>query len=308
MDPLVQFLDMLRSERASSASTIEAYGRDLTDLKIFFYHGSQEASPGLLSLTDQQLSHYFTYLSEQGLKASSAARKRSAFRQFYRFCLGEGLIGQDPTRRIAAPQKSRSLPKTLSHEEVNALWEAAHSKDPHQALRLQALMDIAYASGLRISELVGIRLDAVIKDPAYLIIKGKGGTERLVPLSMTARESIKAYLEVRTCYLSAGQKDSQWLFPSRGKSGHLTRRRVGQLLDEMADQAGIDRSHVSPHVLRHAFATHLLEGGADLRVVQTFLGHADISTTQIYTHVTQTRLKEIMEKHHPLMEKAKVIS
>jgi integrase/recombinase XerD len=191
---------------------------------------------------------------------------------------------------------------------VNALWEAAHSKDPHQALRLQALMDIAYASGLRISELVGIRLDAVIKDPAYLIIKGKGGTERLVPLSMTARESIKAYLEVRTCYLSAGQKDSQWLFPSRGKSGHLTRRRVGQLLDEMADQAGIDRSHVSPHVLRHAFATHLLEGGADLRVVQTFLGHADISTTQIYTHVTQTRLKEIMEKHHPLMEKAKVIS
>jgi len=175
---------MLRSERGASSATIDAYGRDLSDLMAYFQAGPE----GLLALNDAHITRYFSHLSDQGLKASSAARKRSAFRQFYRFVLGEGFISQDPTRRIAAPHPSRSLPKTLSIDELNTLWECAHSKDPNQALRLQALMDIAYASGLRISELVGIRLEAVQKDPAFLIIKGKGGTERLVPLSMMARE------------------------------------------------------------------------------------------------------------------------
>ena len=295
-DPLRQFLQMMAVERNAAKPTLEAYGRDITDLAQTL----GISLTGLLSLTEIDIAGYFERLSERGLASASLQRKRSAVRQFYRFCVAENLIMADPSRKIAAARKGLKLPKILSRDEVDALIRAADEKDAHQAIRLQCLIEMAYASGMRISELVGLRLDAVARDPAFLIVKGKGGVERLVPLNPSARLAIKDYLDIRDLFVGARDKANVFLFASRGADGHLTRRRVGQLLDEAADNAGIDRARVSPHVLRHAFATHLLEGGADLRVVQTLLGHADISTTQIYTHVAGERLREVVENHHPL--------
>lgn len=295
-DPFKQFLQMMAVERNAAKPTLEAYGRDLEDVMA----ACQVTPQGLLSLSESDIARYFEGLSERGLASSSLQRKRSAVRQFYRFCVAENLMTTDPSRKVPAARKGLKLPKVLSRDDVDALIAAADAIAPHQAVRLQCLIDMAYASGMRISELVGLRLDAVVRDPAFLIIKGKGGVERLVPLNPPARASIKEYLEIRPVFLPAGDKANVFLFCSRGKEGHLTRRRVGQLLDEAAVNAGIDPARVSPHVLRHAFATHLLEGGADLRVVQTLLGHADISTTQIYTHVAGERLREVVETHHPL--------
>ncbi|MFT4075889.1 MAG: site-specific tyrosine recombinase XerD [Asticcacaulis sp.] len=295
-DPVKQFLQMLAVERNAAKPTLEAYGRDLGDLADTL----NVTQTGLLELTEGDLAHYFTLLSERGLSAATSQRKRSAIRQFYRFCVAENLAAADPSRKIAAAKKGLSLPKILSREEVEALIAASGAKDPHQAVRLECLIEMAYASGMRISELVGLKLDAVQRDPAFLIIRGKGGVERLVPLNPSARTAIREYLDIRPAFLPAGDKNNPFLFASRGADGHLTRRRVGQLLDEAAVNAGIDPARVSPHVLRHAFATHLLEGGADLRTVQTLLGHADISTTQIYTHVAGERLREVVESHHPL--------
>ncbi len=209
----------------------------------------------------------------------------------------------DPARRVAAPKKGLSLPKVLSREEMDRLIGAASTRDGPGGVRLGCMVELAYASGLRISELTGLTLAAVQRDPAYLIVKGKGGKERLAPLNDAARTAIKAYLAVRPAFLPKGDKANPWLFASRGKAARLTPRRFAQMLDEAAIYAGIDPARVSPHVLRHAFATHLLEGGADLRVVQTLLGHADIGTTQIYTHVTSDRLREVVETHHPLGKK-----
>jgi len=291
-DAVRAFLQMMAVERNAARLTLEAYGRDLGDL---------EATQGpLLGLEERDLAAWFSALNDRGLASSSLQRKRSAVRQFYRFCVTENLRAADPSRKIAAAKKGLTLPKILSRNEVDALIGAAEAKDPHQAVRLKCLIEMAYASGMRISELVGLRLDAVARDPAFLIIKGKGGTERLVPLNSAARTAIKAYLDIRGAFLQAKAQANPFLFASRGAEGHLTRRRVGQLLDEAAVNAGIDPARVSPHVLRHAFATHLLEGGADLRTVQTLLGHADISTTQIYTHIAGERLREVVESHHPL--------
>jgi integrase/recombinase XerD len=217
--------------------------------------------------------------------------------------LGEGWRADDPSRRIDAPKKGRPLPKVLSRDEVERLIAAAAARDGAQGLRLACMVELLYASGLRVSELLALPLNAVARDPAYLMVKGKGGKERLAPLNDAARTAVKAYLEVRRSHLPKGAKDNPWLFPSRGAGGRLTSRRLGQLLDEAAADAGIDPARVSPHVLRHAFATHLLEGGADLRVVQTLLGHADIATTQIYTHVAEDRLREVVETAHPLARK-----
>jgi integrase/recombinase XerD len=221
-------------------------------------------------------------------------------RQFYRFALGEGWRADDPSRRLDAPRQGRSLPKTLSRDEIEALLTAAAVHDGAAGLRLIALVEMAYASGLRVSELLALKVEAVRRDPAYLIVRGKGGKERLAPLNTAAREAIKAWLDARDAARKPNTPDSPWLFPSHGKSGHLTPRRFAQLLDQAAVTAGIDPARVSPHVLRHAFATHLLEGGADLRVVQTLLGHADISTTQIYTHVAVDRLSQVVHANHPL--------
>jgi integrase/recombinase XerD len=191
----------------------------------------------------------------------------------------------------------------LSRDEVDRLIAAATARDGGQGRRLACLIELTYASGLRVSELTSLTLAALARDPAYLIIKGKGGKERLAPLNPAARTAVKAWLEVRTAFLPRGVKDSPWLFPSRGKAGRLTPRRFSQLLEDAAVVAGIDAARVSPHVLRHAFATHLLEGGADLRVVQTLLGHSDIATTQIYTHVAGDRLREVVQSKHPLGRK-----
>jgi integrase/recombinase XerD len=298
-DPVRQFLQMMTVERNAARPTLEAYGRDLSDLAETLGTSSQ----GLPGLGEADIARYFADLDARGLKSSSMQRKRSAVRQFYRFCVQEGLSASDPSRKVAAAKKGLTLPKILGRDEIEALIEAAGLKDINQAIRLRCLIEMAYASGMRISELVSLRLDAVARDPAFLIVKGKGGVERLVPLNPPARAAIKAYLDIRGGFLQSKDQANPYLFASRGADGYLTRRRVGQLLDEAAINAGIDPKRVSPHVLRHAFATHLLEGGADLRTVQTLLGHADISTTQVYTHVANERLREVVETHHPLAKR-----
>lgn len=290
------FLEMMAAERAAAANTLTAYGRDLADAGNFL-----AARRGDLSTASaEDIEAYFADLGVRGLAAATAARRRAAVRQFYRFVLGEGWRADDPSRRVDAPRRGRSLPRVLSRGEVDALIAAAGARDGPAGLRLGAMVELLYASGLRVSELVGLPVIAVARDPAYLMVKGKGGKERLAPLNAPARAALKAYLPVRPCFFAKGAKESPWLFASRGRSGRLTARRFGQLLGEAALAAGIDPAKVSPHVLRHAFATHLLEGGADLRVVQTLLGHADIATTQIYTHLAQDRLREVVETKHPL--------
>ena len=289
------FLEMMAVERNASPHTLSAYERDLQDAQAFLTDRG-----GLMDADAPAVEAYFADLAARGLSAATAARRRSALRQFYRFCLEEGWRKEDPCRRVEAPKKGRPLPKILSREEVERLIAAAGAKDGAQGVRLACLVELTYASGLRVSELLALRLDALARDPAFVVVKGKGGKERLAPLNGQARAAVKAYLEVRPGFLPKGDAANPWLFPSRGAGGRLTRRRLGQLLDEAALTAGIDPERVSPHVLRHAFATHLLEGGADLRVVQILLGHADLSTTQIYTHVQQERLRSVVERAHPL--------
>jgi len=296
MTPQIEaFLEMMAVERDASPHTLSAYGRDLTDAETWLNDAG-----GLMGAPQEALEAWFADLSRRGLSAATAARRRASVRQFYRFALGEGWRTDDPSRRLDAPKQGRSLPKTLSRDEIEALLTAAGAADSAAGLRLIALVEMAYASGLRVSELLALKVEAVRRDPAYLIVRGKGGKERLAPLNTAAREAIKAWLDARDAARKPNTPDSAWLFPSHGKSGHLTPRRFAQLLDQAAVMAGIDPARVSPHVLRHAFATHLLEGGADLRVVQTLLGHADISTTQIYTHVAVDRLSQVVHANHPL--------
>jgi len=293
------FLEMMAAERGAARNTLTAYGKDLEDAAAFL----KARSLTFESAAAEDIEAWFVDLSDRGLAASTAARRRAAVRQFYRFVLGEGWRTDDPSRRVEAPKTGRPLPKVLSRDEVDRLIAAATARDGGQGRRLACLIELTYASGLRVSELTSLTLAALARDPAYLIIKGKGGKERLAPLNPAARTAVKAWLEVRTAFLPKGVKDSPWLFPSRGKAGRLTPRRFSQLLEEAAVVAGIDAARVSPHVLRHAFATHLLEGGADLRVVQTLLGHSDIATTQIYTHVAGDRLREVVQSKHPLGRK-----
>ncbi|MFN3573245.1 MAG: site-specific tyrosine recombinase XerD [Phenylobacterium sp.] len=293
------FLEMMAVERAAARNTLTAYGKDLADAQAFL----AGRGAGLADAAAEDVEAYFAALADRGLAASTAARRRASVRQFYRFVLGEGWRKDDPSRRVDAPKKGRPLPKILSREEVDRLIAAAGARDGAQGLRLGCMVELIYASGLRVSELTALPLAALARNPAYLIVKGKGGKERLVPLNAPARAAVKAYLEVRKAFLPKGDAANPWLFPSRGKGGRLTPRRFAQLLDEAAADAGIDPARVSPHVLRHAFATHLLEGGADLRVVQTLLGHADIATTQVYTHLAGERLREVVATKHPLGRK-----
>ena len=287
------FLEMMAVERDASPHTLSAYGRDLADAEAGI-------AGGLLLADEAGVEAWYAGLGRRGLSAATQARRRSAVRQFYRFALGEGWRQDDPSRRLDAPKQGRSLPKTLSRNEVERLLAAASVGDGAAGLRLVALVELAYASGLRVSELLGLRVEAVRRDPAFLIVRGKGGKERLAPLNASAREAVKAWLVARDAARPDKAPDSPWLFPSASAKGHLTPRRFAQLLDQAALEAGIDPTRVSPHVLRHAFATHLLEGGADLRVVQTLLGHADIATTQIYTHVATDRLAQVVRDKHPL--------
>ncbi|MEY4556753.1 MAG: hypothetical protein RL093_1872 [Pseudomonadota bacterium] len=287
------FLEMMAVERDASPHTLSAYGGDLADAEAGI-------AGGLMRGDEAGVEAWYTDLGRRGLSPATQARRRSAVRQFYRFALGEGWRADDPSRRLDAPKQGRSLPRTLSGDEIERLLTAAAAHDGAAGVRMVALVELAYASGLRVSELLGLKVEAVRRDPAFLIVRGKGGKERLAPLNASAREAVKTWLIARDAARPEKTPDSPWLFPSASAKGHLTPRRFAQLLDQAAVAAGIDPARVSPHVLRHAFATHLLEGGADLRVVQTLLGHADIATTQIYTHVATDRLAQVVRDKHPL--------
>jgi integrase/recombinase XerD len=238
------------------------------------------------------------------MSSTTVARRLSVIRQFFRFLLAERLRADDPSSTLDSPRLGRPLPKVLSRVEVDRLIETAKARDGTDGGRLETLLEILYATGLRVSELVTLPLAAVERDPAALVVRGKGGKERMVPLSDPARAAIAAWRRVRDGSLDEGET-SRFLFPSRGRTGHLTRQRFAQLLKEAALAAGLDPARVSPHVLRHAFASHLLEGGADLRSVQLMLGHADIATTQIYTHVLDEKLRALVQEKHPLARRGR---
>ena len=289
------FLEMLSAERGAAANTLEAYRRDL---KRF---AARLAARGVsIEAADRDaVRDYLQGLARAGLAPGTSARHLSSLRQFYRFLFAEGIRPQDATAGIDSPRQGRALPKVLSEAEVDALLAAARAVKGVEGIRLTALLEILYATGLRVSELVTLPLSALPREAGVLVVLGKGAKERMVPLGGAAIEAMTAYRAVRGHFLRLG-REVKWLFPSRGAKGHLTRQRFAQLLKRLAADASIDPARVSPHVLRHAFASHLLANGADLRSVQQMLGHADISTTQIYTHILDERLKSLVQAHHPL--------
>jgi integrase/recombinase XerD len=301
-DTLIErFLEMLSAERNVAANTSAAYQRDLKDAAKFM-------ASRKLTLSDTataDLSAYLAAMAKKGLAARSTARHLSALRQFFKFLVAEQVRGDDPSAGIDGPKLGRPLPKLLDEDEMVRLIEICAALDGPNGARLKALVELSYASGLRVSELVGLPLAAVLREQPVLIVRGKGAKERMVPLNAPARSALTAYLEHRKVFLPKDTKNSPHLFPSRGKDGHLTRQRFGQMLKELALKANIAPERISPHVLRHAFATHLLDHGADLRSLQKMLGHADIATTQIYTHVAGRRLAELVEAHHPLAAAAR---
>ena len=297
------FLDMLAAERGASANTLDAYRRDLVDFSADL--GRDKAD--IAGADSETLRGHLARLGKRGLAAASVARRLSAIRQLYRFLYSEGHRGDDPAAVIEGPKRGRSLPKVLSVKQVDDLLACAHDNARNtsklerlRAARLACLLEVLYATGLRVSELVALPEAAARRDQRMLVVRGKGGRERMVPLNDSAKRAMVDYLALRT---DAKAEKSKWLFPSFGESGHLSRQHFARELKTLAAAAGLKASQVSPHVLRHAFASHLLQNGADLRVVQTLLGHADISTTQIYTHVLEERLKNLVRDLHPLAEK-----
>ncbi len=292
------FLEMMSAERGAAKNTIAAYHRDLGDYVAFLSaKGARPSAAGR-----ELVVAYLHRLEGEGLSASSSARKLSAIRQFHKFLCADGIRPDDPTRIVASPRARRGLPKVLSVAEVDRLLSTAEAEanaaaDPQKqaaSQRLYVLLELLYATGMRVSELVGLRRAAVMRDASYFTIRGKGNKERVVPLNDRARDAVRAYL--------AATEPGPWLFPAGGAEGHLTRQVFARDLKGLASRAGIATARVTPHVLRHAFASHLLAGGADLRVVQTLLGHADIATTQIYTHVLDEKLRALVEGHHPLAD------
>jgi integrase/recombinase XerD len=292
---LEAFLEMLAAERGAARLTLAAYQNDLTDLSGFLA-GSGRA----LDAADAGALHeYVAAAATRRLAPRTLARRISAMRQFFRFLLTDGVRADDPTSGLDTPRLGRPLPKILTEAEVTRLIGAAEAWPGEEGVRLRCVLELLYATGLRISELITLPLAAAQRDPRFLLVRGKGGKERVVPLSPPSREALTAYLIVRKHFLPEGAA-SRFLFPSRGRDGFLTRQRCGQLLKELALAANLDPARLSPHVLRHAFASHLLDHGADLRSVQQMLGHADIATTQIYTHVQGDRLRRLVEAAHPL--------
>lgn len=289
------FLEMLGAEGGLADNTLVAYATDLDDAARVL-----SADGGLVTAAADALARYLAVLEARGLTAETQARRLSALRRFFRFLASEGRRPDQPTDRLDAPRRRRPLPKLLSEDEVDRLIAAAHAMPGPDGRRLAAIVELLYASGLRVTELVTLPAAALARDPQVLMVRGKGGRDRLVPLGAPARAAARAYLEVRGSFLPPDRTAQGFLFPSRAAEGHLTRQRVGQLLKLLALGAGLDPARVSPHVLRHAFASHLLSGGADLRVVQQLLGHADITTTQIYTHVLDADLRRAIERAHPL--------
>ncbi|WP_339892723.1 site-specific tyrosine recombinase XerD [uncultured Devosia sp.] len=293
---VASFLEMMSAERGAAKNTIDAYRRDLDDYAAFLAGRGQTA----LKSDREAVMAYLAGLDSQGLSASSSARRLSAIRQFHQFLCADNLRGDDPTRIVASPKSRRALPKVLSVAEVDKLLTTAESQanaetspaEQAGGLRLYVLLELLYATGMRVSELVSLRRAAVMRDTSFITVTGKGNKERIVPLNDRARDAIKTYL--------ATLEPGPFLFPAKGADGYLSRQVFARDLKGLAGLAGIGAARVAPHVLRHAFASHLLAGGADLRVVQMLLGHADISTTQIYTHVLDEKLRTLVETHHPL--------
>jgi len=297
------YLDMLAAERGSGANTLAAYRRDLEDFSAYL----KAAGRSIARANTEDLRGYLGDLSRRGMRVTTVARRLSAMRQLYRFLYAEGHRADDPAAVLQGPKRERNLPKTLSLAEVDHLLRTAGASDPAsplpvrlRAARLACLVELLYATGLRVSELVALPASAARKDARVIIVRGKGNKERMVPLNDAAKRAMAAYLLLLKEAGNVAQ--SKWLFPSFGDSGHLTRQHFARELKTLAGAAGLRTAQVSPHVLRHAFASHLLHNGADLRVVQTLLGHADISTTQIYTHVLEERLKSLVRDLHPLAQ------
>ncbi|MDE2061173.1 MAG: site-specific tyrosine recombinase XerD [Bradyrhizobium sp.] len=305
------FLDMLAAEQGAGNNTLEAYRRDLADLSGFLAAQGQT----FVVAETQVLRDYLADLDARGFKSSSVARRLSAMRHLFRFLLNERVRGDDPAAILSGPKRGRGLPKVLSVADVDRLLTRAKilteqaeasPQERFRALRLYCLLEVLYATGLRVSELVSLPLSAARSGARMIVVRGKGNKERLVPLNDTSRRAMAEYLAAMEALKAPKQKNasnSKWLFPSFGESGHLTRQHFARDLKELATSAGLAPRLVSPHVLRHAFASHLLHNGADLRIVQTLLGHTDISTTQIYTHVVEERLKSLVRDLHPLAEK-----
>ncbi len=299
------FLDMQAAERGAGENTLAAYRNDLDDLSAHL----RAARRSIADATTEDLRKFIAGLAGRGFKASSLARRLSAVRQLYRFLYAEGKRSDDPAAVLEGPKRSRTLPKVLSIVDVDRLLKQArvNSENTEQpptqrlrAARLLCLLEVVYATGLRVSELMALPASAARRDQRMLVVRGKGGKERLVPLNKEAKRAMADYLALRG---GAGRDaQSKWLFPSFGEQGHLTRQHFARELKALGQACGIAPARLSPHVLRHAFASHLLHNGADLRVVQTLLGHADISTTQIYTHVLEERLKTLVRDLHPLAD------
>ncbi len=298
------FLEAQAAELDAATNTQLAYARDLQNFAGWLTPKSLHFN----SATGDHIESYLIDCEAEGLAKSTRARRLSAIKQLYRFAFEEGWRDDNPAIQIKGPGREQRLPKTLSIAEVDRLLEAARTTK-REALRNACLMELLYATGMRVTELVSLPVSAARGDPRMLLVRGKGGKERLVPLSPPARDALATYLTARDAAQDDARKDgtppSRFLFPSRGKSGHLTRHRFFGLIKEFAVAAGVSPAKVTPHTLRHAFATHLLAGGADLRSIQTMLGHADVATTEIYTHVLDARLKELVLDHHPLAKAAK---
>jgi integrase/recombinase XerD len=305
------FLDMLAAEQGAGSNTLDAYRRDLTD----FFEFLGPTGKGFAEAETEALRDYLADLDARGFKSSSVARRLSAMRHLFRFLLNERIRSDDPAAILSGPKRGRGLPKVLSIPDVDRLLARAKtlSEAPEasalqrlRALRLYCLMEVLYATGLRVSELVALPCSAARRDARMIMVRGKGNKERLVPLNQASRQAMADYLAAMQALKPENKKNapsSKWLFPSFGESGHLTRQHFARDLKDLAASAGLASRLVSPHVLRHAFASHLLHNGADLRIVQTLLGHTDISTTQIYTHVVEERLKSLVRDLHPLAEK-----
>lgn len=307
------FLDMLTAERGAAMNTRHAYWRDLADVSLYL---RDNRNSDIDRATTDDLKAYIEHLTNKThtkgknksqIAVRTVARRLSAMRQFYRYLVSENVRQDDPTSTIESPKQGRTLPKTLSEAEVGLLIKTAGEGGGADSIRLVCLLEMLYATGLRVSELVGLPMTAIADDTQFMTIEGKGGRERMVPLSDPAQKALKNYLAVRPQFVAQDDNgtQAQWVFPSRtSEVGHLTRQRFAQLLKDLARSAEMDEERVSPHILRHAFATHLLSRGADLRSVQKMLGHADIATTQIYTHIVGAGLKKTVEDKHPLAKKA----
>ena len=297
-----QFIEMMLAERGAAANTVAAYQRDLDE---FLAHLAHEGT-GLEAASRKDIERFLATLARSGRAPQTQARKLSAIRQIFHFLYSEKQRADNPAATLETPKLAKNLPKTLTTQDIEALIAQARADDSAKGLRLQAMLEVMYGAGLRVSEMVGLKLSALqfkqgTTQAEFLLIRGKGNKERLVPVGARAREALVRYLEVRKQFM--GEDGSPFLFPYARAQGFVTRQQFGVLLKDLALKAGIDPEKISPHTLRHSFASHLLEGGADLRVIQELLGHSDISTTQIYTHVAGGRLKKLVQENHPLAKK-----